>query len=106
MVEIFTQRALDLIRNIPRGRVTTYGRVACLAGKPRGARQVSRLLHSMSGKYDLPWHRVINAQGRISLPRSRGYELQRALLEEEGIVFSPSGQVDLSLFLWQPKPRF
>ncbi len=78
----------------------TYGRIAVLAGKTNGARQVSRILHSMSGKYDLPWHRVVNAQGKISLKPSYGYELQKALLEAEGIEFSLNGTIDLDLYLW------
>ena len=103
-LDVFTRRALKVIKAIPEGKVLTYGRVALLAGKSRGARQVSRLLHSMSEKHELPWHRVINAQGRISLEPSRGYELQKALLEDEGVEFSLSGRVDLSAGLWQPDP--
>ncbi|MCG8566333.1 MAG: MGMT family protein [Desulfobacterales bacterium] len=97
----FTQAALAVIQAIPQGRVLTYGRVAALAGNPRAARQVSRLLHSMSRKYQLPWHRVINAQGRISLKPGQGLEEQQALLESEGIVVSVSGRIDLSQYLWE-----
>ncbi|MEH0022344.1 MAG: MGMT family protein [Desulfobacter sp.] len=99
----FTRKAVDVIKSIPHGKVLSYGRVAALAGNPRGARQVSRLLHSMSEKHDLPWHRVVNASGKISLPRGRGYELQRALLESEGIVFSKRRVIDFSTFLWMPE---
>lgn len=102
MVMPFTQNVLQVIRSIPRGKVLSYGRVAGLAGNNRGARQVSRILHSMSGKHDLPWHRVVNSKGKISLPRGRGYELQRALLESEGVCFSPSHTIDLTTCLWQP----
>lgn len=98
----FTENILGVIQSIPEGRVLSYGRVAALAGNPRGARQVSRILHSMSQKHDLPWHRVVNASGRISLPRGRGYELQKALLESEGVYFSPSHRIDLSAYLWEP----
>ena len=96
----FTRQIIDVIRAIPEGCVTSYGRVATLAGNPRGARQVSRILHSMSEKHELPWHRVVNASGKISLPRGRGFELQKALLESEGIFASPSGNVDLDIYLW------
>ncbi len=106
MIRPFTQKVLDVIASIPEGRVLSYGRVAILAGDPRGARQVSRILHSMSGKYDLPWHRVVNATGRISLPRGRGYELQKALLESEGVYFSPSHVIDLGVYLWVPGTDF
>ena len=99
MLTLFTQRALNIIRNIPEGKVLTYGRAAALAGKHRGARQVSRLLHSMSKKHDLPWHRVVNSKGKISLKRSHGYELQKALLESEGIKFSKNDAIDLKLYL-------
>ncbi len=78
----------------------TYGRIAAISGNPSGARQVSRLLHSMSQKHDLPWHRVINASGKISLKKSQGYELQKALLESEGIQFSLAESVDLKKYLW------
>lgn len=102
MIRPFTQNVLQVIRAIPEGRVLSYGLVAALAGNPRGARQVSRILHSMSQKHDLPWHRVVNAAGKISLPQGRGYELQKALLESEGIHFSPSHTINLSLYLWTP----
>ena len=102
-MRIFTRKVLDVIRSIPRGKVISYGRIAVLAGNPRGARQVSRFLHSMSEKHDLPWHRVVNASGKISLPRGQGYELQRALLESEGVVFSKNRSIDFSTFLWEPR---
>lgn len=98
----FTRQVIDVIRSIPKGCVTSYGRVAALAGNPRGARQVSRILHSMSQKHELPWHRVVNASGKISLPEGRGYELQKALLESEGVFPSPSGVIDLDRYLWIP----
>lgn len=94
----FTERVLEIIRSIPPGRVLTYGLVAGLAGNPRGARQVSRILHSMSRKYGLPWHRVVNIRGGVSL-RGGGEELQRTMLEAEGVVFGNSGRIDLSRYL-------
>ena len=94
----FTQAVLDVIKAIPQGRVMAYGQIAALAGNPRGARQVARILHSMSRGHDLPWHRVINAQGKISLPPGGGKELQRALLESEGVVFSSSGRIGRGYF--------
>ncbi|MFA5903665.1 MAG: MGMT family protein [Desulfobacula sp.] len=105
MLTRFTQDALDIIKHIPEGRVLTYGRAAAMAGKPGGARQISRLLHSMSKKYDLPWHRVVNSQGRISLPPSMGRELQKALLESEGVRFTKSGALDLEIYMWK-RPDF
>ena len=101
-MQTFTKNVVAVIQAIPEGKVTSYGRVAALAGNPRGARQVSRFLHSLSEKYDLPWHRVVNASGRISLPKGRGYEQQRALLEDEDVVFSKFRTIDLKVFLWEP----
>ena len=97
----FTKDVVRLIMSIPRGKVCTYGQLAWLAGKPTGARQVSRILHSMSKKHHLPWHRVINVRGRISLRRGAGYEEQRALLEAEGVEFGLNGRVDLEVYLWR-----
>lgn len=97
-----TQRIIDIIRAIPEGSVATYGQVARLAGNPRAARQVSRILHTFSRKEGLPWHRVINREGRISLKPMQGYEEQRERLESEGVVFDSTARVDLDRFLWIP----
>jgi methylated-DNA-protein-cysteine methyltransferase-like protein len=98
-----SQRIKDIIKEIPRGRVATYGQIATMAGSPRGARQVVRILHSSSRKEKLPWHRVISSKGRISLPPGFGYETQKSLLLEEGIVFDRNVTVDFERFLWSPK---
>lgn len=90
----FTQDVIRIVQQIPEGKVLTYGLVAVLAGHPGAARQVAGILHVMSGKHRLPWHRVINARGRISLPSGRGYEEQKALLVSEGVVFHTGDQVD------------
>ena len=80
----FTEDVIEIIKMIPSGKVMTYGQIAAYAGLPRGARQVSRLLHSMSEKYGLPWHRVINSKGGISLTGEAGY-IQGQMLTNEGI---------------------
>lgn len=100
MVNIFQQRAIDAIKKIPRGKVATYGQIAVMAGDPRGARQVVRVLHNSSTKEKLPWHRVINRQGRISLHPGSGYEQQRAMLENEGVWFNRNGTIDLRRYQW------
>jgi len=84
------------VRRIPRGRVSTYGVVAALAGLEGHARQVGYALHDLPPRSGVPWHRVINAKGEISA-RSSGdsHELQRMLLEAEGIEFDLVGRVDL-----------
>ena len=102
MLAEFTKQAVSVIRQIPEGKVLTYGRVAVMAGSPGKARQVAWLLHSMSRKYDLPWHRVINAKGKISLPEGGGYHRQKAMLIAEGVRFSDRDAVDLKQYLWLP----
>ncbi|MCG3119809.1 MAG: DNA base-flipping protein [bacterium] len=99
----FFRRVVVIIKKIPRGQVATYGQIAALAGNPRAARQVAWVLHSAADKENLPWQRVINSQGSISLPRYGGYELQRALLVKEGVKFDSAERIDLVRFQWRPK---
>ncbi|UCG61375.1 MAG: MGMT family protein [Candidatus Zixiibacteriota bacterium] len=101
--DTFASRAKRVIRKIPRGKVATYGQIAALAGNHRAARQVVRILHSSSDKDRLPWHRVINSKGGISLARGQGYELQRAMLRQEGIRFQDNDLIDLDRFQWVPR---
>ncbi len=98
----FTQSVIEIIRKIPKGKVLTYGQIAVLAGNPRGARQVSWILHSSSKKYNLPWHRVINAKGKIALKSMDDRFSQKIMLEEEGIEFEKDFKIDLEQFLWHP----
>ncbi len=98
----FHQNVVKIIKRIPEGCVVSYGQVAALVGEPRKARHVGWVLHSSSESESLPWFRVINSQGRISLPLNGGYELQKALLEQEGVVFNESGRVDFKKFGWRP----
>ncbi|MGB2697676.1 MAG: MGMT family protein [Candidatus Zixiibacteriota bacterium] len=102
MTNSFHQRVIDIIKSIPKGKVATYGQIAALEGNPRGARMVVRVLHSSSKKEKLPWHRVINSKGKISLSPGSGYEVQKVLLEKEGIIFKQDDSIDLSRFLWRP----
>lgn len=95
-------RIYSVVRRIPRGRVATYGQVALLAGLPRHARQVGYALHLLPDGSEVPWHRVVNAGGRISLhsgPTLRA--IQRHLLECEGVAFGEDGRLDLSRFQWR-----
>lgn len=98
----FTEEAKKLIKKIPQGKVATYGLIAAYAGNPRGARQVAWILHSSSKKDRLPWHRVVNRMGRISLGGVDGYERQKKLLMAEGVRFDERDVIDLNIFLWQP----
>jgi methylated-DNA-protein-cysteine methyltransferase-like protein len=92
-----------VIKKIPPGKVATYGQIAAMAGNPRDPRSVGWVLHACSESQKLPWYRVINREGKISLPEGEGYEMQRGLLEGEGIVFDFRDRIDLKRFQWQPK---
>lgn len=114
----FRRLVLGLVARIPPGYVATYGQISMLAGYPRRARHVGTVLANLPPGHDLPWHRVINAQGRIS-PRggedrlggggnsrrgasSRGAEhRQQRLLKKEGVRFK-NGRVDLARYRWEP----
>ncbi len=102
----FENRVKGVIKAIPRGKVATYAQVAVLAGNHRAARQVVRVLHASSDKDRLPWHRVINSRGGISLGPGRGFEEQKRRLLEEGVCVSRSGRIALQEFQWEPEgPR-
>lgn len=98
----FRDRVIKIVSSIPYGRVTTYGTVATLAGIPRGARLVGGILHYNYAEYDLPWHRVINRHGFISIKcLDHPKKLQKVLLEQEGIEVSDSFIVNLDKYLWK-----
>ena len=91
----------QVVADIPEGNVLTYGEVARLSGQPRYARRVSQALRWAPRSMALPWHRVINAQGKISFPPdSPGWQRQKDLLESEGVVFL-KGRVDLDKYGYQ-----
>jgi len=94
-----SETIIAIIREIPSGKVLTYGEVARRADSPKSARLVSNLLHSCSDKYSLPWHRVINSQGKISLTGIAGEE-QKQMLQAEGIEII-NGKIDLTKYLYQ-----
>lgn len=99
----FTERVMEIIKSIPAGKVMTYGQIAKVAGSPRGARQVVRILHSMSGNHKLPWHRVINAKGEIAISDEESAYTQRNMLEAEGACFRSNGLVDLEKSRYVPE---
>jgi methylated-DNA-protein-cysteine methyltransferase-like protein len=91
-----------VVCRIPEGRVATYGQIARLINRPRLARQVGYALAALRDADQVPWHRVVNAQGRVSRRADPGAEdYQRILLEGEGIGFDEDGRIDLSLYLWR-----
>ena len=97
MDEGFFQRVHQVIGRVPPGRVVTYGQIARHLGRPRGARAVGWAMRQCPE--GLPWFRVVNSSGRPSLGTG-GAALQRSLLEEEGVIFGPSGRIDLTVYGW------
>jgi methylated-DNA-protein-cysteine methyltransferase-like protein len=100
---IFERQVWRLVRRIPRGHVVTYGQIAALLGRPRAARAVGRAMSECPG--DIPWHRVVNASGGISVrARMEGMLTQRMLLDREGIAIR-NGHVRLARHRWTPTGR-
>ena len=100
----FFKAVYEAVRAVPYGRVCTYGQVALMIGSPGAARQVGWALHCLPVATDVPWHRVVNARGGISL-RSRWGEAerQRFLLEAEGIEFDANGHINLDTYGYTPE---
>jgi methylated-DNA-protein-cysteine methyltransferase-like protein len=98
------KRIYAVVRRVPRGRVATYGQIAALAGMPRHARQVGYALNRLPADSAVPWHRIVNAKGRIGLrANGLGYEeLQAQLLRREGVRLK-GGALALPRFQWQPR---
>jgi methylated-DNA-protein-cysteine methyltransferase-like protein len=98
-------RVYAVIRRIPRGRVATYGQIAMLAGLPGQARMVGYALASLPARSRVPWQRVVNAEGRVSVRRGgSGVEaLQRAMLRREGVRFGASDAIPLAVYRWRPR---
>ncbi len=94
---------IRIIKNIPKGKVLTYGLIAKLAGNPRAARQVSWILHSSSKKYHLPWHRVISSNGSLSMKSIEHRQYHKKLLELEAITFVDNFKINIQKYLWKPK---
>lgn len=103
----FNQLVYALVRAIPSGKVLSYGRVAQLLGVPRGARAVGWALSALKSGHepDVPWYRVVNAQGRVSIKGSpEGAIEQRDHLEAEGVTFDATDRIAMSQYLWEPTP--
>ena len=99
----FTLQVRNLVRRIPPGRVASYGQLAALAGDARQARQVAWILHATPETEGLPWQRVINSRGRISLPPRAGGAEQARRLRAEGVSVGPGGSVDMIKFGWKAR---
>ena len=100
------RRIRAVVDRVPAGKVATYGQVALLAGYPRSARLAGQAMKTLEPDSDTPWHRVVNAQGRVS-PRGEpvAEDIQRMMLEEEGVEIGPDGRIDLEIYRWDPEPR-
>lgn len=96
-MEKFTENVIHKILEVPIGKVATYGQIARLVGNPKAARQVSRILHSVSNKYQLPWHRIVNVKGEIVIS---DVNKQKSLLEKEGIVINSHMCINLDTYQW------
>lgn len=102
----FTQAVVKMILKIPKGKVATYKQIAELVGRPGAVRGVAWILHSSSRKYKLPWHRVLNAKGKIAFDkRATNYRKQRLLLQQEGVEFKSADELSLPKYQWKKKPR-
>ncbi len=97
------EKIYEVVKQIPKGKVATYGLVALLAGNPRLARVVGYALHVNPEPGKIPCHRVVNRLGEVSKAFAFGGEnMQKTLLSEEGIEFTPEGKIDLNVYLWKP----
>lgn len=103
----FYEQVYDVVRRIPYGQVTSYGRIANMLGSPNAARAVGYALRALKDKKEnseyasVPWQRVVNSQGRISIVnREFGAQQQARLLREEGVIVSEDLQIDLDIYLW------
>ena len=93
-----------VVRRVPKGRVATYGQIASLADLPGHARQVGYALNALPEDHDVPWQRIINAKGEVSARSVPGWDnVQRQVLEAEGVEFDSRGRVDLRRFRWEPR---
>lgn len=97
------EKIYTVVSKIPKGKVATYGQIALLAGNPHWARVVGYALHQNPKPFIIPCHRVVNREGKIAESFAfGGGDVQRQILEDEGIVFNADGTIDLKKYLWQP----
>jgi len=104
----FFEQVYAVVRRIPRGEVTSYGRIAHMLGRPRAARAVGYALNALKDKKDhssyvpVPWQRVVNSQGRISIVnREHSAQRQAEILREEGVIVSNDLRINLDIYLWE-----
>jgi methylated-DNA-protein-cysteine methyltransferase-like protein len=101
MTSTFRPNVLHWVSRIPEGRVASYGDIAVLAGSPRAARGVGAVLNALLPEHEVPWWRVVNRSGRLTIPAELGLRaLQRTLLEEEGVHVQADGTLDMARYRW------
>lgn len=103
-MSLFKQKVIEVVRSIPYGKVASYGQIALYAGFPRGARQVGWILNSTEGKIDLPWWRVVNHKGYLSIRGTKFSDknLQRKLILAEGIIVSEDFKLEINMYRFVP----
>ena len=100
----FFKQVYDVLNKVPKGKVVTYGQIACLLGQPRASRQVGYALHSNPEPYVIPCHRVVNRFGALAPAFAfGGLEVQAELLRSEGVEVREDNTVDLEKYLWNPE---
>lgn len=100
---LFKQKVIEIIKQIPHGSVVSYSQVALMAGSPRAARQVGNILNKLKGHIELPWWRVVNNQGRISIKGSHYHPIDQKLrLEDEGVLINSNLTFDIEKYRWNP----
>lgn len=101
----FTKRVRETVAAIPYGKIASYGSIAAMAGNPKAARGVGFALRSLTSETDLPWWRVVNRHGAVSTSELTGTaQIQRAILESEGVIFNGEGRACWKDFGWDPHP--
>ncbi|HET9440421.1 MAG TPA: methylated-DNA--[protein]-cysteine S-methyltransferase [Longimicrobiales bacterium] len=98
----FATQVYGVVRKCPRGKIVSYGGVAAMLGQPRSARAVGRALNALPDDTDIPWWRVVNSRGEVSIRGvEQGESLQRSLLEREGVKFDGAGRISWKRFGWE-----
>lgn len=98
----FFKQVYQIVAQIPKGKVASYGQIAALLGEPRHARIVGWAMHDAPKELNLPCHRVVNKSGKLSPGYIFGPGEQRILLEKEGVTFLEDGHIDMNKYLWEP----
>ncbi len=94
----FSKKAELIMKSIPKGKIISYGAVAALAGSPKAARRVVQILHRTD---NIPWHRIVNSQGKIAIKDYDGFQEQKMLLEMEGVKSDSKGKIELEKYQWK-----